>query len=758
MKGTWPTLIVLLAIASGQSRGVDAAPAPSLLLITIDTLRADHLGAYGRRSAETPNLDSLASSGLLVENAFTHSPVTLSSHAALLTGRLPFQTGVRSNSLYRLPDDETTLAETLRGRGYRTAAFVSAAALDHRFGLGQGFEIYNDEMNPTEGGQLIAERGAREVVSAALAWLDDVGESPFFLWVHLFDPHHPYSPPEPFRSRFADSPYDGEIAYSDHQIGRLLVPVDLANTLVVATADHGESLGQHGEQTHGIFVYDATLRVPLILAGPGISRGARMKEGPVGLVDVVPTVLEKLGVERRPELAGKDVLREGPSDLLYAETYMTRDFYNWSPLRALRSRRAKFIEAPQSELYDLASDPGETKNLVEERQRTARQLSERLADYVAADDARDTSFQPDAKLLSELQSLGYVGGGVPANPRPAEDLRLPDPKDKIGIVTDLDDAISLFGVKRFEEAAAKLGEILRVDPTNFLASHYLGETLFELSSPRQAIEAYQRAIEQGNETPYHRFRLGLLHEQLKEYPAAAEQFGRTIDLDPDAALEVLKRARDLLKLGEIDGALQYLNMLEERGSSGASLALVHANAWERKGETGKALAVIDRALEADASNPTLLATRGRLLIELGRTEEAVGALEQASPGLKDPTENAAVVKTLATLYGNKGELEKAIAYFEQAATLTPNDSEIMANLALTLVRAGRTSEALEPLTRAIELRPEELRLLNLKAEILYRQGKLEGSRDLLRHSLALRPDQPRIKAALAEVEAKLESP
>ena len=459
-----------------------------------------------------------------------------------------------------------------------------------------------------------------------------------------------------------------------------------------------------------------------------------------------------------PSLAGKDVLREGPSDLLYAETYMTRDFYNWSPLRALRSRRAKFIEAPQSELYDLASDPGETKNLVEERQRTARQLSERLADYVAADDARDTSFQPDAKLLSELQSLGYVGGGVPANARPAEDLRLPDPKDKIGIVTDLDDAISLFGVKRFEEAAAKLREILRVDPTNFLASHYLGETLFELSSPRQAIEAYQRAIEQGNETPYHRFRLGLLHEQLKEYPAAADQFGRTIDLDPDAALEVLKRARDLLKLGEIDGALQYLNMLEERGSSGASLALVHANAWERKGETGKALAVIDRALEADASNPTLLAMRGRLLIELGRTEEAVGALEQASPGLKDPTENAAVVKTLATLYGNKGELEKAIAYFEQAATLTPNDSEIMANLALTLVRAGRTSEALEPLTRAIELRPEELRLLNLKAEILYRQGKLEGSRDLLRRSLVLRPDQPRIKAALAEVEAKLESP
>lgn len=748
---------MLLAVGSGQSQNADGAPAPSFLLITIDTLRADHLGAYGRGSAQTPNLDRLAASGLLVENAFTHSPVTLSSHAALLTGRLPFQTGVRSNSLYRLSDDETTLAETLKAQGYRTAAFVSAAALDHRFGLDQGFEVYNDQMHPTEGGQLIAERGASEVVSTSLAWLDDVGESPFFLWVHFFDPHHPYSPPEPFRSRFADSPYEGEIAYTDHEIGRLLDAIDRANTLIVVTADHGESLGEHGEQTHGIFVYDSTLRVPLILAGPGISP-ARMQQGPVGLVDVHPTVLGKLGIERPPELAGTDVLSDGPSDLHYAETYLTRDFYNWSPLRALRSTRAKFIEAPRPELYDLGSDPGETRNLIEERRRTARQLSETLGEYVAAENKGDSSFEPDAALLSQLQSLGYVGGGVPASARPAANRPLPDPKDKIGIVTDLDDAISLFGVKRFEEAAAKLREILTVDPTNFLASHYLGETLFELSSPRQAIEAYQRAIEQGNETPYHRFRLGLLHEQLNEYPAAADDFGRATDLDPDAALEVLKRARDLLNRGEPDGALQYLAMLEERGSSGASLALVLANAWEQKGEAGKALAAIDRALATDVSNPTLLATRGRLLLELGRTEEAIGPLQQALPGLEDPTEQAAVLKTLATVYGNKGELEQAIAYFQQAASLTPNDSEIMANLALTLVRAGQTSAALEPLTRAIELRPKEVRLLNLKAELLYRQGELEASRDLLRRSLALRSDQPRIQAALAEVEAKLESP
>ena len=748
---------MLLAVGSGQSQNADGAPAPSFLLITIDTLRADHLGAYGRGSAQTPNLDRLAASGLLVENAFTHSPVTLSSHAALLTGQLPFQTGVRSNSLYRLSDDETTLAETLKAQGYRTAAFVSTAALDHRFGLDQGFEVYNDQMHPTEGGQLIAERGASEVVSTSLAWLDNVGESPFFLWVHFFDPHHPYSPPEPFRSRFSDSPYEGEIAYTDHEIGQLLDAIDRANTLIVVTADHGESLGEHGEQTHGVFVYDSTLRVPLIFAGPGISP-ARMQQGPVGLVDVAPTVLGKLGIEPPPELAGADVLSNGPSDLHYAETYLTRDFYNWSPLRALRSTRTKFIEAPRPELYDLGSDPGETRNLIEERRKTARQLSETLGEYVAAEDKGDSSFEPEGALLSQLQSLGYVGGGVPASARPAVNRPLPDPKDKIGIVTDLDHAISLFGVKRFEEAAAKLREILSVDPTNFLASHYLGETLFELSSPRQAIEAYQRAIEQGNETPYHRFRLGLLHEQLNEYPASADNFGRATDLAPDAALEVLKRARDLLNRGEVDGALQYVVMLEERGSSGASLALVLANAWERKGEVGKALAAIDHALATDVSNPTLLATRGRLLLELGRTEEAIRPLQQALPRLEDPPEQAAVLKTLATVYGNKGELEQAIAYFQQASSLTPNDSEIMANLALTLVRAGQTSAALEPLTRAIELRPKEVRLLNLKAELLYRQGELEASRVLLRRSLALLPDQPRIQAALVEVEAKLESP
>jgi tetratricopeptide (TPR) repeat protein len=530
-----------------------------------------------------------------------------------------------------------------------------------------------------------------------------------------------------------------------------------SNTLVVVASDHGEGLGEHGELTHGIFVYDSTLRVPLVLAGPGFPSGARIERGPVGLVDVLPTVLAKLGLESPPHIAGHDLFADESSDVLYAETYLPRDFYNWSPLHALRSSRVKFIEAPHPELYDLDADPGETSNIIGLRARTARQLSDALTDLVAAEKATDSSFQPDPGLLSDLQSLGYVGGGVPSSARPPADDRLPDPKEKIGLVADLDEVIGLFGSQRFEEADRKVQKILESDPENFLATHYLGETLFELGRDREAIQAYRQAIERGHETPYHHFRLGLLHERLGEYSSAAQEFGRAVELSPAAAVEVLERARDLLRQEKLEGALGYLEMLKERGSRGPALALMLASAWGQKGETEKALRAIEDGLIGEAENPQLLSANGRLLAELGRLQEAIISLEKALTGLTEPDERLPVLRTLAGLYGERGKLEKSIGYFEQAVALEPSDFETVANLALTMVRAGKTDAALGPLTHAIELRPDEVRLLNLKAEVLYRRGELEASPDLLRRSLAIRPDQPRIRQALAEVEGKLES-
>jgi tetratricopeptide (TPR) repeat protein len=696
---------------------------------------------------------------MVIENAFAHSPVTLPSHATLLTGRLPNEHGVRSNSLYRLTEAETTLAEVLRDAGYKTGAFVAAAVLDHRFGLAQGFEIYDDEIGPRGPEQLIAERPAASVAARAVDWLGGVGESAFFLWVHFFDPHHPYDPPEPLRSRFADSPYDGEISYCDQQIGRLLEALRenglRENTLVVVCSDHGESLGEHEEPTHGIFIYDATLRVPLILSGPGIPPGVRLEPGPKGLVDVFPTILARLGIESPGMVSGEDLLAGEPRELLYAESYMPRDFYNWSELRAVRTSKFKYIQAPQPELYDLASDPGENRNIVETQPQIAGQLASKLAAWTTS--GRETAYEPEPELLAQLRSLGYVGGDLPAEV--ATKGEKPDPKEKIGVVVEFDRAIGLFETRRWNEAEKKLLEILESDPGNFLAEHYLGETRFSLGGGREedAIEAYQRAIDKGRDAPYYRVRLATLHEKLAQYRQAADEYGRAIDLNPEVAIKVLERSRELLDEGAVDAALLYLETLESKGSKGSSMALLSAEAWAQKGQPRKALESIERGLEISPGEPLLLAARGQLLAELGEPEAALSSLEQSVPGLTAANDKFRALKTMATLSGQKGDLEGAAGYFEQALTIIPTDFEALANLALTRIRAGQSDQALEPLAQALEVRPDEIRLLNLKAEIHFQRGELEESRALLQRSLAIDPDQPRISEALATVLARLKS-
>jgi arylsulfatase A-like enzyme/Tfp pilus assembly protein PilF len=718
---------VTLAFLGCGSLSLSAGRKPNVLLVTIDTLRADRIGAYGYRAAETPHLDALAAEGVVFESAFTHSPVTLSSHATLLTGRLPFQHGVRSNSLYQLPEEEVTLAEILRAAGYHTAAFVSAAALDRRFQLTQGFATYDDDVNAVRDGGLIAERSAAEVSGRATAWLEKAEATrPFFLWVHFFDPHHPYAPPEPYRSRFASSPYDGEIAYCDREVGRLIERLKrmgaVDDTIVVVASDHGEGLGEHGEQTHGIFVYDSTLRVPLIMAGPGIPKGARDGRRPVGLVDVLPTVLGRLGLSTEAASSGRDLFREEPAPFLYAETYLTRDFYRWSPLQALRSERYKLIKAPKPELYDLGADPVEERNLVDEEAGMADQIGSRLEALLAASEGKDGSYQPDPVLLSRLQSLGYLGRQLPDDPGPH--FGFPDPKDKVAIVAELDEAFGYIGRAQYELAEKKLREILESDPENFLATTYLADALFELSKNREAIEAYRAATEKGRDTAYYRFRLGILHERLGLYDRAAEEFRQAVGRNPEAAREVLERAKELLDRKEVDGALHYLNMLEQQGSGGPALALLFAAAWHAKGDAARALASFEAALAE----------------------------------LEDPEEKLKLLKTVGALYGELGRYERAVEYFREASTLSPGDFEAQANLGVTLARAGEWSAALEPLATALEIRPSEVRLINLKAEIHFRRGELEQSRDLLRRSLAIHPDQPPIVRALAEVEEKIGAP
>ena len=383
---------VLLAAAAAA-----AAAKPSVLLITLDTTRADRVGCYGYAPARTPAMDALAADGVRFDRALSPAPLTLPAHASILSGRVPRRHGVRDNALFRLDAKVPLVQEAFRARGYATAAFVSAAVLDRALGLARGFAVYDDAMR---GASESAERTADRTVDAAYAYLDGV-HGPFFLWVHLYDPHFPYAPPEPFASRFKDRLYDGEIAFMDQEIARLVAKARTkAPALIVAVAgDHGESLGEHGEDGHGIFVYQATQRVPLLVSGPGVPKG-RVVSGTVGLVDLAPTLAALCGLSGPKEPDGRSLAAawedrpEGAARDYEVESYFPLFSYGWAPLRALVRGSTKFIDAPRPEMYDLVSDPAEKMNVRVSRKDQADTLSRALFDRIEGDTPAPAAMDP----------------------------------------------------------------------------------------------------------------------------------------------------------------------------------------------------------------------------------------------------------------------------------------------------------------------------------------------------------------------------
>ena len=450
-----------------------ACPAPPLpvpqrvVLVTIDTLRADHVGAYGAESAHTPHLDSVAARGVRFDAAVSPAPLTLPAHASLMTALDPPAHGVRHNSIYRLGADIPTLAERLRDAGYATAAFVGAVVLDRRYGLDRGFDLYDDDISGRRSGALgFVERPAADVVDAALAWLESAPPR-FFLWVHLYDPHASYDPPAGFASAFASHPYAGEIAYVDAQLGRLFDGIRTKwgeeGLLRVVTSDHGESLGEHGEPTHAYTLYEATQRIPLLIEGPGVPPG-RVVSGVVRLTDVAPTILSWTGARSLGEGRGEDL---GPliagSDhdgrTAYMETVATQLNFGWSPLLGLRSGRFKYIRAPRPELYDLGADPDERIDLAPGEPRLVARLDRELEALIP-----DSPLPPSFARVSEaerarLRSLGYLTPGPPSDPTQIGQVGGIDPKDQIGVLAVLADAERALGAGRPLEALEHLEDL-----------------------------------------------------------------------------------------------------------------------------------------------------------------------------------------------------------------------------------------------------------------------------------------------------------
>jgi arylsulfatase A-like enzyme/Tfp pilus assembly protein PilF len=517
-------------------------PGPNVLLITVDTLRADRLGCYGFALAQTPAIDALAARGVRCRNAVTVAPLTLPAHASILTGLYPPAHGVRDNGAYALGDQVTTLAERLRQAGWETRAFVSALVLDRQYNLAQGFEGYDDDLWSEDAPPLfmIRERPADRTAARVLAWLEHRSTGrPFFAWVHFFDPHQPYRT-APGDRVLAPTRYDAEIAGVDRAVGRMTEVLThqglLDDTLVVLTADHGESLGEHGEETHGLFIYDATLRVPLIWRHPRLLPPGTTYDGPVRAVDVVPTMLAALGLPGRDETQGVDLLpalqgrAPAPELPQYAESLLSEAGFGMAPLHGLRVGTYKWVRAPEPELYDLAADPDELRNIYSSAPEVAARLDRELETILVA--SRRFAVEPvasplDARMLETLQALGYL-----APPAERASLGGMDPKRGIQVYAKLEQARQRAQQDDWAGAERLLREVLAATPANVTARNILALAAARRGDREAAVREYRASLAVAPRQHRVRVMLGTLLLERDDLDAAEAEYRAALAITP----------------------------------------------------------------------------------------------------------------------------------------------------------------------------------------------------------------------------------
>lgn len=801
-------VLAISALGCGRGPASDglprAAPGTSVLLVTLDTTRADRLGAFGHDRAGTPHLDALARSGAAFESAFTPAPTTLAAHASILTGTYPPHHGVRFNLRFRLADRPATIAEILKARGYRTIGVVAAAVLDRKFGIARGFDSFDDDLgDATRAETGIEERAADRVTDAAVRLLGEVpaGE-PYFLWVHYYDPHAPYAPPPDFLAGAAGDAYQGEIAFMDSEIGRLLAAARARGAgtepLVVALGDHGESLGEHGEDTHGLFLYDATVRIPLIVSGASVPPGTRVREI-ASAVDVAPTILDLLGCGTAKDMQGESLValvhgrpREGARRGVYLETFLPRYSYGWSELFAIRTDGMKFVRAPRPELYDLSADPGETRNLLATDRARGVPLERellRLEEGIASDEASRAATAADPETEKRLAALGYVAApagadGDSAGPRP-------DPKDMAAVHRDMERLQSLVVASRIDDALAAGEKILAADARNIHVLRTLGNALYDRGDTAAAIGFLRRAAVLDPEDFDIHQKLGNAHLQaarsatdalavrgeteraLAEFeiaaglnPAAADAhnnvgiarlllgerdeaekaFRRAIELRPTLRSARYNLGRVLESSGRtLDAELEYRDV--------ARLAPGDADAWHRVAALAAGRSAPIEALEAYRSARAADAGRfdsavpvARILIRAGRPRDAAEILEEARAAGQG---GAALFHALGLARRDLGEAGRAIEALEAAARAAPDDAAILEDLALALMNAGRFGEAAERFAKQAEVDRSSSRPAFNRGVAAERAGLDVAAKAAYEEALRRAPDDPAAANALA---------
>ena len=659
----------LLLSPSGMAQSRRAPP--NIILITVDTLRADRLGCYGSKTVATPAMDSLARDGVVFERALAQVPLTFPSHASILTGTYPAYTGVQDFTSPPLGPEFRTLAQSLKANGYATGAVVSSFVLDRSWGMARGFDFYDDAFSGKsflEKDLALVERPAKESVDHAISWLGRARQRPFFLWLHLYDPHSPYHPPEPFRSQYAGRPYDGEVASADHELGRLLEWLKgrrlYAGTLIVLVSDHGESLGEHGEKEHGFFIYNSTTHVPLILkppAGSPVRPGRRAH--PVETISLAPTLLEAAGLRDpiQKQFQARGLLTQPPDPeaaLAYSETFYPFSSFGWNPLRGLESGRYHYIEAPRAELYDLESDPEEQHNLAGERPAVTAVLKKKLGELLARNPAphqtaASSGLSPEA--IEKLRALGYVAFRSSVS---AEQLAkgLPDPKDKLGEFNNILLATDALQAGDFDTAERLLRKAQEADPGLYLLP----------------------------------FLLGQVASRREDWKRAAAELKHALALNPnfDQAMTALARALSLS--GDPDEGKKWLERALEVNPG--NYRAWYESAWlhARLGETEATRAALERTLSLQPNFGPAQRDLGMLHIRQKDYAAAAARLQKAADlGMVDPT----LYNFLGIAYGQTGRQQQAVASYRKALAGNPDLAEAHLNLAYAYQKLGRMREA-----------------------------------------------------------------
>ena len=717
----------------GRARGPDRAE--RIILVTIDTLRADRLGCYGARRPATPALDALARESILYEDVTAPAPITLVSHSTILTGLNPPAHGVRANGSFRLPAAVMTLPAFLKAEGFATAAFVGSFVLNREFGLDRGFDLYDDAMPPRPGSRklLFDERPAEEVLGRARAWLSSRTREKFFLWIHLFDPHAPYRPPAPFDRSYADDPYAGEVAYVDAELGKFFAGIRemgiYDGALIVVTADHGESLGEHGEKTHGLFVYQSTLHVPLIVRPPGGEPSPVRVGSPVGLVDIAPSVLAAAGLAPPAPMEGRllprfpagsrtavvDSGREpgGAPRGIYFENLMPFHYFGWAAERGLRAGSRKLIRGVASELYDLGSDAGETNDLAAREPGEVTRLQTRLEETGVASEALAPADAANAGLSGEslmrLRALGYVGvSGARRRPAWGEG---PDPRRMLAYFDAIDTAQQSMTEGRSDEAVAQLEKLVRDGPPSVAALNLLGQE---------------------------RMARGEIDAAMKTLVAARS-------LDP-GDYEIRRRIAEVLYAkGDFQGALAEglaAVRLNDRNAEGRSIC---GAALARLGRHDEAIAMFREAVAGRPKEPALHFNLGLALDRAGRGPEAEQEYRRAVD--LDPGAVGARMALAKILLG-RGDVAAALEQTAAAGRIAPDDPDVLEQLGIALARSGDSAGALDRFDRLAALDPGRIEVAFDRGLVLERLERRREAAEAFRRFLSgWKGDPSRAEAA-----------